>query len=70
MDKVFVELIVGCEGDSISICDKEGNGRRICGPKPWGGGTVKQKWEVDGEAIIVAVQQALKGKIDNTGVEP
>ena len=39
-DTVKVEIIKGVEGLSVCIDDT-----RICGSKPWGGGTVIAKWD-------------------------
>lgn len=37
-----IEIIKGVEGLCIGIDD-----RRICGPKPWGGGKVINSWEIE-----------------------
>ncbi len=63
MDTVFIEIVGGCEGDSISISDMNGSGRRVCGPKPWGGGRVKRRWEVEVKDILIAVEQARPDEI-------
>ena len=55
---VFIEIVGGCEGDSISISNAEGSGKRICGPKPWGGGNVKQRWKVSIKDIESALREA------------
>ncbi len=57
---VWVEVVSGCEGNCICISDAGGSGRRICGPKPWGGGHTLEKWEVDVEDIYTAIKQAVK----------
>ena len=37
---IEIKLVEGVEGNSLYF-----NDTRICGPKPWGGGKIKQKWE-------------------------
>lgn len=44
--KVFFEVVAGPEGHCLCICG-ENTGFRLAGPKPWGGGTVVHKFEVD-----------------------
>jgi hypothetical protein len=39
MINIILELVNGVEGDSIYL-----NDTRICGAKPWGGGSVIKKW--------------------------
>lgn len=41
-DKIKVTIVQGKEGLAVLL-----NDYRICGPKPWGGGTVVKEWEVD-----------------------
>lgn len=48
--KIKIEIVAGVEGKSCYI-----NGRRVCGNKPWGGGSVIYK----GDAEIGAVMQAI-----------
>jgi len=50
---VSIELISGVEGPCICI----GN-RRVCGNKPWGGGTVQHKWLARREDILKALKEA------------
>lgn len=57
-EKVNVTIVSGVEGKSIYI-----NDYRICGNKPWGGGTIIEEWKnVDIERFI----NAFAGKL----VEP
>ena len=49
-DAVEICLIDGVEGQCLSIDDY-----RICGPKPWGGGTVRKMWK----AIPLDILRAL-----------
>jgi len=42
---VFIEVIAGCEGPSLSIGDGE-TGYRLSGPKPWGGGRTTHQFQV------------------------
>lgn len=37
--EITIELVNGVEGNSIYL-----NDTRICGPKPWGGGSVIKQW--------------------------
>lgn len=45
-----LELIGGVEGDCIAL-----NSRRIAGPKPWGGGAVKERWRVRVGDLVRAI---------------
>jgi hypothetical protein len=51
-ETVTLEIVHGVEGDCISL-----NDYRVCGPKPWGGGTVTKKWAVKKGSLV----RALKG---------
>ena len=42
---VFIEVIAGREGPSLSIGDGE-TGYRLAGPKPWGGGRTVHQFQV------------------------
>lgn len=53
---ITLEIVNGCEGDSVFISDKNGSSKRVCGPKAWGGGTVKNKWEVKISGILEAIK--------------
>lgn len=64
-DTVTIEQLSGCEGDSLVI-----NNIRICGSKPWGGGSIIKTWKVKRSRIIEAlgiIEQAVKVKklVDN-----
>ena len=48
--KIKIEAVAGVEGNSCYI-----NGRRVCGNKPWGGGSVIYK----GETVIESIMQAI-----------
>lgn len=48
-ERVTVELINGVEGQCVGI-----NDYRICGPKPWGGGSVAQSWTTDKNEVLRA----------------
>ncbi len=48
-----VKLVAGVEGMSLYL-----NGFRIAGPKPWGGGVVRNQWDVDGFEILTALRRA------------
>ena len=54
-EKMLIEIVNGCEGQSVYISDLDGSGYRVAGPKPWGGGTVSKKWEVKIVHILRAV---------------
>ncbi len=49
-DLVRLELVSGVEGRCLVL-----NDRRIAGPKPWGGGTVQQTWEIPVKNITDAL---------------
>jgi len=51
---VLVELIHGVEGHCIAI-----NSLRVCGPKPWGGGTLVASWWAKVENITEAIEPSL-----------
>jgi hypothetical protein len=53
--KFSIDLVRGVEGDSIDIMDCDiGSGRRICGPKAWGGGKVIRSWKVNIDDVLDA----------------
>jgi len=55
--KAVIELINGVEGGCICICASgDDGGRRVAGPKPWGGGVVVKKWITTVEDIEDALQ--------------
>lgn len=64
--KVALEIIGGREGDSISLSQNEadgsGSGYRIAGPKPWGGGSVVQRWDLDEADLDVLIREAQDAK--------
>lgn len=44
---VVFEAIRGSEGVCLALTVRDGFSTRIAGPKPWGGGTVMHRWEVN-----------------------
>jgi len=42
---VWIEVVAGREGPSLSIGDDSG-GYRLAGPKPWGGGRTVHRFQV------------------------
>lgn len=42
---VLVEVVDGRAGKCLVIGDYD-SGERVAGPKPWGGGSVVQRWKV------------------------
>lgn len=48
-ERVKVELINGVEGQCVGV-----NDYRICGPKPWGGGSVAKSWTTDKNDVLRA----------------
>jgi hypothetical protein len=48
--KTSISYVVGVEGPCIVIGDI-----RVTGPKPWGGGRVRNKWQVSVKSIIYAL---------------
>ena len=51
MKLINVEVISGVEGPCLSIGNESG-GRRIAGPKPWGGGNAIHSFTVSVEELI------------------
>ena len=51
--KVNIAVIKGVEGFCLAI-----NDYRVCGPKPWGGGSVVHEFEVDLHHILKALPDA------------
>lgn len=47
---IFIDIVAGSEGDCLCIGDENGS-ERIAGPKPWGGGQVKKRFEVSVERL-------------------
>jgi hypothetical protein len=62
LEKVKIEVVKGVEGCCLCICDKEGSGQRISGPKPWGGGQTIHSFEVDIEELIKTIKQNSYGE--------
>ena len=51
--KVVIEVISGCEGPCLSVSSPStGNGYRIAGPKPWGGGEIIHSFKVDLDSLV------------------
>lgn len=48
-DRIAVHLIDGVEGQCVSV-----NDYRICGPKPYGGGSITQSWTTTKEDVLRA----------------
>jgi len=53
---VFIDIVEGCEGPSVSIGDND-SGMRVAGPKPWGGGQTSRRFT----AKVADLKAALKG---------
>lgn len=51
---VFLDIVDGVEGQSISIGD-ESTSLRVGGPKPWGGGRIMKRFNVRKSDLIRAV---------------
>lgn len=59
--KITFEVVKGCEGNSIYIMDEDGtSGYRLAGPKPWGGGTVINKFQIDTETLLREIENLKK----------
>jgi len=63
--KIKIELVSGVEGNSIYL-----NDTRICGSKPWGGGSVIKKWttsiwEIE-RALGIKFTEEQLGKLNKT----
>jgi hypothetical protein len=54
--KVKLDLVEGVEGQCIYL-----NDRRICGPKPWGGGRTIKTWDVEVQRIEDALTKGGPG---------
>lgn len=51
--KLLIEVINGREGPCLSLSHPtSGNGCRIAGPKPWGGGDVIHAFKVDLDELL------------------
>ena len=58
---LLINLIGGVEGNSISIAvEGMGVGRRIAGPKPWGGGNIIKTWRANPRELIKDIQREVK----------
>jgi len=60
--KLVIDVVEGCEGNSLSIGNENdkgsGTGRRIAGPKPWGGGRTIDKFEIDASDVKSILKEA------------
>lgn len=57
---LYIELIKGVAGDSLSISkDYTQGGKRVAGPKPWGGGAVTKRWVVNPQDLIKDIQKEM-----------
>lgn len=52
---VFIDIVEGCEGPSVSIGDNN-TGYRVAGPKPWGGGTTSRRFTAKLDDIKRAIE--------------
>lgn len=58
---VYVDVIDGRTGKSLSIGDHQ-TGTRVAGPKPWGGGSIHYRFQVDASELRAALDEyASKG---------
>lgn len=56
VDLVTFEAIAGPEGVCLAVSLDDGRtATRIAGPKPWGGGTVRYKWQVPLAEVLKAI---------------
>lgn len=62
---VDIEVVSGVEGSSLCI-----NEKRICGPKPWGGGKVIHSWRAQVQWIREAVERKLPAPPIHTEESP
>jgi len=49
-NQVFVEVVSGVEGPSLSVGGVD-HGNRVAGPKPWGGGSTIHSFKVDADNL-------------------
>jgi hypothetical protein len=52
-----IELVAGVEGMALYL-----NGYRIAGPKPWGGGVVRNQWDVSAVDLEHASEALRRGR--------
>ena len=68
--KLMIETIKGVEGNSLSIGNMDdkgmGSGRRIAGPKPWGGGSIIDGFEIYPDEIIHILKEIYAVYPDDT----
>lgn len=57
---VFIDIVEGVEGPSVSIGDNH-TGHRVAGPKPWGGGRTLRRFTATVEDIKRAIESYSKG---------
>ena len=48
-EQITVELIKGVQGYCVGV-----NNYRICGPKPWGGGSIERAWKTTKNDVLAA----------------
>ena len=54
--KYYIEIIGGVEGKCICIShEKDEGGRRVAGPKPWGGGAIVKRFTTTRDSILDAI---------------
>ncbi|NBJ19723.1 hypothetical protein GT625_13410 [Burkholderia thailandensis] len=58
---VWIEVIAGCEGSSLSIGNDNG-GYRLAGPKPWGGGRIIHRFSVRIDELRSELEQLDRAK--------
>ena len=63
--KMNIEVISGCEGYCLGV-----NNRRVCGNKPWGGGSVIAKWKVPDKKFIEELELAGVKLQQHQGMKP
>lgn len=57
---VFIDIVEGVEGPSVSIGDNH-TGYRVAGPKPWGGGKTLRRFTATLEDIKRAIESRSTG---------
>ena len=59
---IKLQVVKGPEGYSLQTFDNRSSGKRVAGPKPWGGGEVVHTFECEIERLIHAIRANGYGK--------
>lgn len=56
---VFLDIVSGVEGGCVCLGDETG-GRRVAGPKPWGGGAITRRHQISIADLQAAISEVQK----------